>query len=256
MDGDSKNLKKSSSSINLITKTTIDGASAFLSRICLPAADEFGLLLKDKVSGWRANNAVKIANKAQKIVEEKNKIEVSSPPKLVYSIIENGSWAEEDFIQDLWAGLLASSCTSDGKDESNHILINLLSQLVKSQVKLVNYICTEAQTYKSSAGWIYAEDFSLTSSRLMAITEINDIHQLDRELDHLRSLGLINSGFDVNSFASADVTPTALCLQLYIRSQGYVGSPTEYFKSPEKEKRNNIAEAYEKTKKESQNNRS
>jgi hypothetical protein len=49
----------------VVTKGSVDGAGAFLSRICLPVAEEFGLLLKDKVGHWRANNAAKIANKAE-----------------------------------------------------------------------------------------------------------------------------------------------------------------------------------------------
>ena len=31
--------------INTFSKGTVDGASAFLSRVCLPAAEEFGLLI-------------------------------------------------------------------------------------------------------------------------------------------------------------------------------------------------------------------
>jgi hypothetical protein len=44
--------------ISHATKAAIDGASAFLARICLPAAEEFGLLLQDKVRAWRVRNAV------------------------------------------------------------------------------------------------------------------------------------------------------------------------------------------------------
>lgn len=235
--GDNKEVKKTSDSTELVTKASIEGASAFLSRICLPAAEEFGLLLKDKVSAWRANNAIKIAYEAKKILEKYNRIDVISHPKIIYSTIENGSWAEDDFMQGLWAGLLASSCTKDGKDESNHILISLLSQLVRSQVRLISYICTTCKTYKSPAGWIYSDDLHINQDKVVEITGIADLHQLDRELDHLRSLGLINGGFDIHS-PQADVTPTSLCLQLYVRSQGYVGSPIEYFKCPEKAREN------------------
>ena len=35
--------------LNTLAKGVVDGAGAFLSRICLPAAEEFGLLLRDKV---------------------------------------------------------------------------------------------------------------------------------------------------------------------------------------------------------------
>ena len=44
--------------LNTLAKGAVDGASAFLSKICLPAAEEFGLLLRDKLSVWRAKNAI------------------------------------------------------------------------------------------------------------------------------------------------------------------------------------------------------
>jgi hypothetical protein len=66
------------------------------------------------------------------------------------------------------------------------------------------------------------------------ITECSDFHRLDRELDHLRALELINGGFDPDS-TDADITPSALALQLYVRSQGYIGSPIDYFGLDKKE---------------------
>ena len=227
-------LKPVADSINTVTKGAVDGASAFLSRICLPAAEEFGLLLRDKVSAWRSKNAVAIANKAQKLLEDQTQsIVLSAHPRIIYSTIENGSWAEDDFMQNLWAGLLASSCTRDGKDESNLILIGLLSQLTSSQAKIVTHICSTAKTFKSKSGFIACDPIYLEADALIEISGITDIHQLDRELDHLRGLELIHEGFSPNHLR-ADVTPHALCLQLFVRAQGYVGSPIDYFGAEEK----------------------
>jgi hypothetical protein len=56
-----------------------------------------------------------------------------------------------------------------------------------------------------------------------------DIQRIDRELDHLRALGQFGflSGFAAQPFA--DVRPTALALHLYVRAQGSLQSPVEYF---------------------------
>jgi hypothetical protein len=53
-------LKPYGDSVKVVTQAAVDGAAAYLGKICLPAAEEFGLLLKDKVSRWRAANAVSI----------------------------------------------------------------------------------------------------------------------------------------------------------------------------------------------------
>ena len=47
-------IKPVGEAITTAVKGTVDGAAAFLSRICLPAAEEFGLLLRDRVSHLRA----------------------------------------------------------------------------------------------------------------------------------------------------------------------------------------------------------
>ena len=83
-------VKSFGDAINTATKGLVNGAGAFLSRICLPASEEFGLFLKDKVSKWSGENALQI---------------------------EKGSWVDDNKVQDMWAGLLASSCNEDGRDE-------------------------------------------------------------------------------------------------------------------------------------------
>ena len=116
--------------VHTVTKAAVDGASAFLSRICLPAANEFGLLLQDKVSEWRRSNAVKIAQKAeQKYNELPASQERYAHPRLLMQIVDQGSWIEDEDVQELWAGLIASSCTDEGKDDSNLMFIDLLARL-------------------------------------------------------------------------------------------------------------------------------
>ncbi len=61
-------IKPIADSIHTVTQAVVDGATEFLSRMCLPAAEEFGLLLRDRVSHWRAVNAAKIATKAELLV--------------------------------------------------------------------------------------------------------------------------------------------------------------------------------------------
>ncbi len=64
----------------------------------------------------------------------------------------------------------------------------------------------------------------------MEISGINEIHRLDRELDHLRSLELISVGFNVDDKnLVADISPTSLALNLYVKSQGYNTDPALYW---------------------------
>lgn len=214
---------------NTLVKAAVEGASAFLSRICLPAAEEFGLLLRDKVSVWRANNAARITQKAEHKYNQLPTPEGRhAHPRLIAQIIEQGSWIEADDVQELWAGLLASSCTEDGQDDSNLMFIDLLARLTLSEARILDHICRNVTKMVTNAGWITADCFIMTLSELQRVSKISDFHRLDRELDHLRTLGLIDEGFSPYS-TDANTTPTPLALQMYVRCQGFIGDPLLFF---------------------------
>jgi hypothetical protein len=75
---------------------------------------------------------------------------------------------------------------------------------------------------------ISVTDFIIQISELPAIMMINDIHIIDRELDHLRSLGLI-PGRIMQGSNYANIAPTALGLYMYVRCMGSSDSPVDYF---------------------------
>lgn len=256
-------IKPIGDAVNTVVKGSIDGAAAFLSRICLPAAEEFGLLLRDKVSNWRTQNVVKIVEKAKRkfnvnfIDEEKQ-----AHPRLVSMLIEHGSWIETDDVQEMWAGLLVSSCTKEGKDDSNVIFMNLLSQMTTLQAKIINSACEKSEKgVVQYSGTVFAKHLWIHLDELKKIAESDDVHRLDREMDYLRCLELLppRGGFQtytldgvsisiddidenqvyqtddgvrvsVNEIFSVNITPTSLALNMYIRCQGSLLSPIEYFK--------------------------
>lgn len=212
-------------------KAAIDGASSFLGRICLPAAEEFGLLLQDKVRSWRAKNALAIVCEAQvRFQNYKLSADAHAHPRLVAAVIEHGSWSDDKTAQDMWAGLLASSCSQDGRDESNLIFVNLLTQLTGVQVRVLNYGCETVEKEVIAHGLIVPKQpLFVDVPTLQTIAGTTDIPRLDRELDNLRGLELISTGFLPQS-STIDIMPSALALNLYVRCQGSTGSPADYFK--------------------------
>jgi hypothetical protein len=220
--------------LKVAVQGAVDGASAFLGRICLPVAEEFGLLLRDRVVAWRALNAAKIAEKAEaKLRSSGNTDGLHAHPRVVGAIIEYGSWADSDDIHEMWSGLLASSCTADGTDEENLLFVNILNELSSSEARLLSFACLNAPKTTTPQGLIIGEYFVATPEKLFEVSGLMDIHRLDRELDHLRVLGMIEGGFDVSLGVTepspVDVTPTALALNMYVRCQGIRVSAVEYF---------------------------
>lgn len=224
--------KPLSEAAKVASEATVHGIGEFLSRICLPAAEEFGLLLRDKVSAWRETNLIAIAAMAKEKMEAKGQpTGQHAHPRIVGGILEHGSWSDDDKVRGMWAGLLASACTANGKAQENLIYVNYLAQITTSQAKILNFACEEATKKKSKYGLLLAEHYFCPISQVSLVSGNDDLHAIDLELDHLRSLGLLDtdSGLRVDDATNAVLTPSALGLQLYVRCQGYVGSPTEYF---------------------------
>lgn len=223
-------IKPVADAISHASKASIDGASAFLGRICLPAAEELGLLFQDKVRAWRAKNAIAVVAEAE---ERFNRYQTNprahAHPRLVAAVFDHGSWSDDKTLQQMWGGLLASSCAGDGSDESNLIFIILLSQLTSLQVRVLAYGCENSEKLVTPAGLIMpASQLLVDIPTLASIAGTDDVHRLDRELDHLREVGLINVGFELNQ-PTVDVAPSALGLNLFVRSQGFIGSAVDFF---------------------------
>jgi len=122
-------VKGLSDSIKIATERFLDAAAAFLSRVCLPAAEEFGLALRDKVSAWRARNAARMLSTANELLEANQSGTTQKVhPRLVHIAIEEASWTDDDPIQKMWAGLLASSTSVGGLSDDSLIFMNLLNE--------------------------------------------------------------------------------------------------------------------------------
>jgi hypothetical protein len=219
-----------------VVSGAVDGVGAFLSRICLPAAEEFGLLLRDCVQEWRKKNLLAIAQKAeQNLYADDAASGVHAPPRLISRILGEGSWIEDAEVQAMWAGLLSSSCTEEGDDDGNLLFVNLLSGLTKLQATILNHACEKVEK-SCRHGFIIAGYLMVPAETLFELTNTRDLQRLDRELRHLHSLGLLlDSGFDPRSrvgFAWAGITPTVLALHMYVRCRGKRTSPIEYFGLP------------------------
>jgi hypothetical protein len=216
--------------IKRITDATIDGVSSFLEKICMPAAEEAGLLLKDNFRAWRVKNLVQIVEKSKGLlVFDLNSFELKASPKFVWKILENGSWTEDENLQNMWAGLLASSCTNDGKDESNLIYIDILSRITPSEAYILNYIgekCSKDVDVLHFDITVHA-----THELVKEIPYLVNFDHLTRELNHLESLGLIKhlNIYEFEDGADAAMETTKVVLDLYVRCSGSLSPTKEYF---------------------------
>ena len=215
-------------------KDTVADARAFLGLICKPAAQELGLLFQDHIKEWRANNALQATKRAAVRYQKMGLINEFAPPRLIHYALEEASWTDDDLMTEMWVGLMVSSCTKTGRDDSNLHFMRMLSSITASQAKIIEYSCLNAKKYITIAGWLCPEDeeeLLISLEDLQKITGVDDFHRLDIELDHLRSiefLPTLSGGFGMKS-TTADITPTPFDISFYARCQGFLGTPAEFF---------------------------
>ncbi len=212
-------------------KNLSEAAGKILNKLCYRAADELGTHLAHWTRDWRRGNAASILGRANEKYEKYSETgKEQAPPRLVCKVLDEGTWTDDPLLQEMWAGLLTSSCSPDNQDDSNLIFMNTLSQLTTLQAKILSHIFKNAHVAMSEGGWITAENLFAHLDDLIEITGVKDFHRIDRELDHMRGLELliIQGGFRPETKV-ADIIPTSFALQMFARCEGFMGSPLKFY---------------------------
>ena len=224
---------------NQITKSTVDGVSSFLKCVCKPGLEELGFLFQDKVRYWRLNNIIRMLDKAKgRMGFDGEELNLCANARVGLSIMEGCSDVDDDELQKLWAGLFVSSCTPDGRDDSNMNFVDLLRRMSSVEARILEYACTNCRKVLYPNKLIIAEGISVSLAELSKIAGTNDVYRLDCEMDHMRSIELLISGgfmgtgggfvaSDIN--LDADITPSALALNLFYKTHSSGVTPVDFW---------------------------
>ena len=211
-----------------VTQAAIDGVSSFLNAVCKPGLEELGYLVKDQVRHWRLCNILRMLEKAKgRMSFDGQELNLCANARVGLSIMECSSEVDDEELQDLWAGLFVSSCTLDGKDDSNMNFVDLLHRMSSVEAKILDYACTHCKILLFPSKLLISQELKVSFEELTKISGINDVYHLDHELDHMRSMELLihgglfspGGGFDANDVnLDANITPSALALSLYYKT--------------------------------------
>lgn len=222
-----------------VTKASIRGISSFLDVVFKPGLQELGFLLRDNVRRWRLKNILRVLEKAEgKLNFDGKQLNLTANPRVGLSIMEECSVVDNEELQDLWAGLFASSCTPDGRDDSNMNFVDLLRRMSTVEARILDYACRNSKKFIYPSKLILADSLSVPFDQVVEIASVNDIYRLDSELDHMRSIELLPQGSFIESGGGfsvgdekldADITPSALALNLYYKTHSTGVSPIEFW---------------------------
>lgn len=241
-------IKPIGEAIDKIAGTTIETARDFLNSVCKPALEEFGLMISGKIRYWRFCNISNMLIKAKGKIDFSNgELTLTANPKVAMNIMDYSSMEDDEKLQDMWAGLFASTCTKDGKDDSNMIYVDMLKRLSRVEAKILQYACCNATIELFPNGLIVGSKLIVSFEEIAKITGTNDKYIIDGSLDHLIEIGLLSSntfsclsGFEAtDQELKAGVTPSALGLSLFYRASGSSLSMIDFYKNQLVEYKNN-----------------
>ncbi|HTB97270.1 MAG TPA: hypothetical protein VK716_09700 [Terracidiphilus sp.] len=221
---------------DILREFRIAGVLAFVARISPAALEEVSRLIREGLSNYRVASAIEIALKAERILSfGVNSERMRAPAHLVVRILESGSWADSESAQQLWAGLLATSCSLSGRDDSNLAFVDMLSQLTAAHLRILAAACTKAAKYMAGVERLSSKPITLTAQDMQRITGSRDLIRAHRDLEYLADLGLLTLTVRSSSFSpldGSDIAPTSLGLQLYARCSGHRGSAQDFYGVP------------------------
>ena len=205
----------------------------FLCRLCPGATQEITRLVRTGLGNLRVANAVQIALDAEvMLASDPNGYKMHADPQTVLRIIADGSWADEDWIQQLWAGLLATSCAFEAKDELDPDFADRLSQLAPIHMRIFKAACTMAEKTDSDNWQVVSKPLVLTVDELQQISGVQSLAKIERDVFHLANLGLLEESVRSRSLQPPEeinVTPSSLGLRLYALCNGHRGMLQDFY---------------------------
>jgi hypothetical protein len=98
-----------------------------------PMSEEVGLMLGDKVRAYRYRNWTQTVQKTERLLRDAGLPANAVPPRLFLPIMEGCSVEDNETLQDMWAGLLASA--SQGADAVSPSFVETLKHLTPDEAR-------------------------------------------------------------------------------------------------------------------------
>jgi len=102
----------------------------FCGQVLGPSIENLGLIAQNRTELWKVENGLRLREKVEKIMAE-NGIEERGnlPLRVGIPLIEAAACEDDDTLQDMWAGLLASSISSKKEETAKRAYVEALRQL-------------------------------------------------------------------------------------------------------------------------------
>lgn len=216
----------------ILTSVALIANKDLLNKLLGPSCEYIGNeIIKEKLVKKSCENVSKIFSKACKKLGDKLKTPGTVNPRILQTVLVNGSFCEDDMVQEYLAGALAIARTPDGKDDSVIGILKLIESLSHTDLK-AHYLLYSVlyEKFKNRSTIIYNDDDLQKHSVFIPLQELFNIPYtiINPEILHfLKSQNLIES-FYINLDSDLDIisyefespgllyTPSLLGIKLFL----------------------------------------
>jgi hypothetical protein len=199
-------------------------AVLFLSRVCHAEAAHVLQLFGGELDEARTATALHIVNGADRLLaSEPVAVDLHAHAAHVAHLIKFGSWSIGSLTRDLWAGLLATSCTPNGTDDSNRQFVDLLVNVTPTQALIFVVACNKALDLMSENEDHPSTRIAFTPEEMKQLTGKTDLARVATDIAYLFNSGLLERNFDFTSYIPTedfDITPARLGIEFYRKCKG------------------------------------
>ena len=121
---------------------TVDKAADLIHRLTGPVCDDIGAMISDSMKPYRAKNFVSTLRKTERILREAGLPANAVPTRLLFPIVDASSIEDDDTLQEMWAGLLATA--SQETDSVSPSFLETLKQMTPQDARHLEVICRES----------------------------------------------------------------------------------------------------------------
>jgi hypothetical protein len=121
--------------VDLLKSGAADKTADLIHKLAGPLCEEVGVFLGEKFRAYRTKNVSRIVEKTEHILGTAGLPVNPVPPRLLLPIIENCSVQDDEILQTLWAGLLATA--SHQGNSTLAAYIDTLKQLTPDEARFL-----------------------------------------------------------------------------------------------------------------------
>jgi len=121
---------------------SINKAADLVHRLAGPVFDDIGAMISDRIKPYRAKNLVNTLRKTERILHDAGLPANAVPTRLLFPIADASSIEDNETLQEMWAGLLATA--SQQTDTISPSFIETLKQLTPDEARHLEVICQDS----------------------------------------------------------------------------------------------------------------